>query len=194
MFQGRFLLIFILCLGGCLTPPYMHLRQPIYLITTPDFFSGCEDDPDGPAICKAERIAEVRKGVNDWFDHFDKPTRPQVIIVASAQDVPDEIGNRPIYLAIIKDFCLKGRAACYFFFTSFDPRPAIIFDNSDEITSSVVAHEFGHVLGRSIFHDDMPKDAGSIMSYTEHEYWVVPIDIQIFCEIHSECPAHEEKW
>ena len=78
---GRISFFFILCLGGCLTPPYIHLRQPTYLITTPEFFSGCEDDPSGLAACKAERIAEVRQGVNDWFDHFDKPTRPQVVIV-----------------------------------------------------------------------------------------------------------------
>ena len=191
---GRISLFFILCLGGCVTPSYIHLRQPTYLITTPEFFSGCGDDPRGPAVCKEERIAEVRNGVDDWFRHFDEPTRPQVVIVSSDQDVPSNIGNRPIYLAIIKGFCLKGRAACYFFFTSFDPRPAMIFDSSDEIISSVVAHEFGHVLGRSIFHNDMPKDTESIMSYSFGSLEVLPIDIKILCKIHRECPPHEKDW
>lgn len=187
-----FFFIIFLGLGGCYTQPYMNLRQPIYLVTDHSFFSDCQDNPKGPAACKEQRILEVKKGVNDWFKHFQESSRPEVIFVASGDNVPDDSENKPIHLRIQSGYCgSDGEAhpACYHH--SYDSDPAIVFDNYAEITPLMSAHEFGHALGRD--NDDTPEEIGSVMSYSVPTY-VLPIDIQLVCDAHDECPPHEDTW
>jgi len=190
--QTLFFLIMFLGLSGCVSPPYMNLRQPIYMITDHSFFAGCEEDANGPAACKEWRILQVKRGVSDWFEHFDEPTRPQVIIVASNGDIPDDSENTPIHLQIQSGYCNDSdgaHPACYHY--SYDSEPSIVFDSHVNIDPFLSAHEFGHALGRD--NDDTPEKVGSVMSYSIPTY-VLPIDIQMLCELHDECPSHEDTW
>lgn len=188
-----FFLFIFLAMVGC-TPPYLNLRQPIYLVTHKSFFFDCENEVDGLDACRERRIQAVRKGIDDWFKHFAEPTRPQAFIVASRDKIPANTQNPIIYLVIMKGFCRDKNVACYFFLTKYDFNPLIVFDSADDIDASISAHEFGHALGRNILHNDMPADADSIMSYTWPSDVVVPIDIKILCRIHDECPPHEDDW
>lgn len=192
---GKLLFLFIfLATVGCTKPPYLNLRQPIYLVTHKSFFFDCENEVGGLDACRERRIQAVREGIDDWFKHFAEPTRPLAFIVASRNEVPRNTPNPIIHLAVLKGFCGKKNAACYFFLTKYDFNPLMVFDSGDDIDAALAAHEFGHALGRSILHDDVPADVSSIMSYTWPAYTVKPIDIKILCRIHNECPAHEEDW
>lgn len=189
-----FFLFIFLATVGCTKPPYLNLRQPIYLVTHKSFFFDCENEVGGLDACRERRIQAVREGIDDWFKHFAEPTRPRAFIVISRNEVPPNNPNPIIHLAIMKGFCRGRNAACYFFLTKYDFNPLIVFDSADDIDATISAHEFGHALGRSIHHDDVPADGGSIMSY----YWptsiVMPADIKTLCRIHDECPPHEEDW
>lgn len=174
--------------------PYLNLRKPIYLVTDPSFWSACENDPAGYENCRALRIEQVSAGVNDWFKHFDAADRPRVTILYSKADLPSYPSNDPIYLKIKPGGCRTdgdkfNPPACYEH-TPFSPL-AIIFDSPEEIEPHF-AHEFGHALGRD--HDDMPKGVYSVMSYKLDSSYVLPVDIQIMCEAHHECPPHEDTW
>lgn len=180
------------------TSSYINLRHPIYLVIDKSFWSGCEDDPASYEACRMNRIEQINDGADDWFKHFDKVTRPQVVIVYSKADLPSNPINNPIYLKIKDGFCgmatkTQIAAACYT--DKFLSPPAIVFNLPENIISSHFAHELGHAFGRvGKEHNDMPKDTYSVMSYTLRSDHVVPIDIKILCETHPECPPHEDIW
>lgn len=205
-----FFLILFLGLGSCAKqtlvrpqpptpldlPPalYLDLRQPIYLIADPSFFSGCEKESFGPKLCQAERMDTMRSGINDWFGHFYGPFRPRAYIMRSYAGIPVDVANRPIHLRIKKGFCDQHAPgstswACYYYPANSDP--FIVFDSAIRITSRIAAHEFGHALGCG--HNEEPEGGRSVMrSLPDSD--VMPVDLKIFCQIHKECPAHEEKW
>ena len=181
----------VIGLGGCeAVPPYMDLREPIYMVTDSSFWIGCEDDGAGYEACRTLRVQQVENGVNEWFKHFDEATRPQVVIVYSKADLPSNRGNDPIYIKIKPGYCpvatsTPNAAACYSYQSS-----TMIFDSSENITPRTSAHEFGHALGRG--DNDVPENVYSVMSSTHDSEQVVPIDIKIMCKMHPECPPHED--
>ncbi len=185
-----FFFIFFLWLGGCIPKQHIDLRRPIYLITDPSLFSGCKKDIKGPAICKEWRLYQIRKGVNNWFKHFDEPMRPRVFIVPSHDDVPVDATNTVIHLQISKDYCESfNAAACYHY--KYRNESLIVFVSWKDITARVFAHELGHAFGRE--HDDTPEEIGSVMSYSVPTY-VLPVDITLLCQMHDECPAYNDVW
>lgn len=186
------LCICLLGLVGCDYRPYLDLNEPIYLVTEPSFFAGCEEAAEGQYICQEQRIDEVRKGTEGWFGHFAEPTRPQVVFVASRDAVPVGAQNTPIHLRISSGFCDDSNGkheACF----PYGPNkePAIVFEDKKYIGPMLAAHEFGHALG--IDHEDVPEGRNSVMTSTISAY-VVPLDIEILCQIHGECPPHENTW
>lgn len=195
MSQGRSMLFltFLVCLGGCIPRQRMDLRQPIYLVTDPSFFSGCKSDRKGPAICKEWRLYQVKLGINDWLKHFDEPMRPQTIIVYSHDDVPESAENPVIHLRVRKGYCDEGTppqvAACFHYI--YRGEALFVFEAGNEIDAQTVAHEFGHALGRE--HEDTSEDIGSVMSSSRRTR-VLPIDITLVCQLHEECPAYEDTW
>lgn len=177
---------------GCYSNPYLDLGEPIYMVTDQSFWSGCEADPAGYETCRANRIENVNRGIREWFSHFDEATRPQVVIVYTKEELPPNRVNEVIYLKIKQDGCWKdgkNHSACYR--TSPDSSPTIVFDASVGIIPFIAAHEFGHALGRG--HEDAPADVYSVMSYTLPSQ-VVPVDMDLLCQIHGECPPHENTW
>lgn len=189
MRKGVSFILGVLGLAGCeATSPYMDLDQPIYLITEDGFFAGCEEEND-TADCEKGRVREVRNGINDWFKHFAEPTRPQAVFVASQEDVPSDAENTPIHLQITSGLCSEDAVACYYY--EYDSEPIMAFVFLEYVIPIMAAHEFGHALGRD--HDDMPAGRKSVMTPKPSAY-VVPLDIQILCELHDECPPHESTW
>ena len=146
----------------------------------------------GFEVCRAVRVQQVENGVNEWFKHFDLATQPQVVIVYSKEELPPNLVNKVINIKVKSGGCFsdgKYHQGCFRY--AYGKTPEIVFDNSTGIMPFLVAHEFGHALGRD--HDDTAKDVYSIMSYTLQSY-VVPVDIDLLCEMHSECPPHENVW
>lgn len=185
-----FCLIFLAAICGCRSSasyPYMNLRHPIYMVAEKSFWSGCDKDPIGEEECRKLRVAQIYAGVNDWFRYFDKTTRPRVII-ASKKELPSRSVNQVIYLKIKKGLCNDKDGqhdACYHI--GHRARPEMVFDDSSHIYPSMVAHEFGHILGRN--HDDFPQSVPSIMlPFVLHSSQVLPEDIEFVCKLHSECP------
>lgn len=169
-------------------PNFINVRKPIYLVAESSFWSGCDNHPDGDSVCRALRVEQVLEGAREWFNYFDEADRPMVIFAYSTAEVPARTVNAPIYLKIEKDYCgfteeKIAYPACYKNY--FGSPPAIIFDLPEEIAPHI-AHEFGHALGRK--HNDMPEEAFSIMSYIQQAFHVLPIDIKIMCQTHTECP------
>lgn len=164
------------------------MRKPIYFVTDQSFWSGCNDFPDSNEACRTLRIEQINNGINEWFNYFNEAVRPQIVIVYSNADLPSNAANKPIYLKIKKDYCgqdneKKTYPACHK--VQLDSPHTIIFDSPEEIAPHI-AHEFGHALGRK--HNDMPEGAYSIMSYLFQSPHVLPLDIKIMCETHTECP------
>ena len=154
-----FFAIMVMCFGCVVEAPYMDLTQPIYLVAEESFFSGCEDHSDGLEACQQERIGEVEKGVGGWFKHFAEPTRPQVFIVMSRADVPNNAQNTPIHLRIEKDFC--AQVACYY--NDWGVEPSIVFNNRGALFPIMASHEFGHALWLG---HDVPEGRRSVMTPT----------------------------
>ena len=69
-------------------PSYLDLRHPIYMVTDKSFWSGCDKDPAGDKLCRAVRVTQIKEGVNQWFDYFDKADRPEAILVFSEAELP----------------------------------------------------------------------------------------------------------
>jgi hypothetical protein len=172
----------------CCKSSFINLREPIYLVADPSFWSDCKNHPDGENACRKLRVEQIKNGINEWLYYFDEFNRPQLIIAYSSGELPAHMVNTPIQLKIEKDYCGKTDEgepypACYK--DSLGSSPAIVFDLPEEIAPHI-AHEFGHALGRS--HNDMPEDAYSIMSYVLEAFHVLPLDIKIMCKTHTECP------
>lgn len=176
----------------------IDLREPIYLVIDKSFFSGCEYDPEKEEDCRKTRIKAINDGADDWFEHFNPTTRPKVVIVYSKADLPFSPINNPIYVKLEEKTCgltslENTAAACYRALKPYTPM--IIFNTANDITSGIFAHELGHALGRSGKHNDVPKNVYSVMSYPPLDSnRVLPIDIKILCEMHPECPPHEDTW
>lgn len=194
MKRGKIALFFTCFFGliGCDYRPYMDLNKPIYMITDPSLFAGCEESDDGVEACREERLQIVRNGVDDWFDHFNESSRPQVILVASRREVPVDARNTPIHLRISPGACDDSCGkhwACFQY--GYNQQPAMVFEDVKYLTPRMAAHEFGHVLG--VDHEDVPEGRNSVMTRNPSAY-VVPLDIDILCQIHDECPPHENTW
>ncbi len=164
---------------SCARPPHIDLRHPIYMVTDQSFWSGCNKYPAGYKACRAFRIKQVNDGINQWFDYFDRATRPRVTIVSSEKELPFGAVNEAIRLRIEAGFCDKGKAACYVY-GPFS-LPEIVFVDPSGITPILVAHEFGHALGL-----DHVSITGSVMFFQPY----VPVtlsDIKTMCKLHREC-------
>ncbi len=166
-------------------PPdlYYDLRQPIYLVVDESFWSGCEKD----AVCRASRIRQIHGGIDEWIDYFDGASRPQVLIFSSEDKLPEEGVNKIIHMQLQPDICGKTALACWFAHTK---PPKIVFAHQQWITAQIMAHEFGHVLGRD--DNDVPEGTKSIMSYQTQKV-VEPLDFEMMCKLHAECPAMKRK-
>lgn len=196
--RALFIFFAVLGLGGCgaASYSYMDLRHPIYMVTDKSFWSGCEDDSAGYEHCRDFRIRRINSGVDQWFGHFAEATRPQVVIVHTQEELPFYTFNDPIYLKIKPGCCWQNNEfhpAWYDYGSN-----QIVFDDPNYITTVIVAHELGHILG--LDHDSMPPGTYSVMSYILPTYkvpvpsYVVPTDLEMMCKIHSECPPHETIW
>lgn len=162
----------------------INLREPIYFVVEYSFYKDCDHVLENS--CLDDRLATFTAGINDWFGHFAKASRPKAIIVFSTDEIPVYARNPPIYLQIEDDGCIVDgsvRRACYM----QGPPTRIIFDNPENIDVPTSAHEIGHALGL----DHRPSD--SIMSYRDRNI-VQPIDIITLCELHKECPPHDTTW
>jgi len=191
--------ILILCLSfaafGCLERPHLDLGEPVWFVADESFYLGCDNDPAGYMACYAVRNHLIHQGVNEWFEYFPEANRPVALILWPEENVPNGAANELIRLKIEKGACDKPddpHPACYRW--SQDSRgrnrpPEIIFDHPDAINPSMVAHEFGHALGRD--DNDVPEWQYSVMSYTR-PFYVAPVDIDLLCALHPEveCPPH----
>jgi hypothetical protein len=172
-------------------PPYLDLRHPIYMVTDKSFWSGCEKDPAGDKLCRAIRIQQIKEGVAQWFDYFDKADRPEISLVFSEEELPSNLKNRVIHLGIDpgsqcgKETLGKGSIACY-----RHRIPEIVFQGAGWITPRIMAHEFGHALGRG--DNDVPEGTSSVMSYKKQSK-VLPLDIEMMCRLHVECQMVKRK-
>ncbi len=195
--RSFFIAITLVVICGCRTSyPYMNLRRPIYMMTDKSLWVGCKKDPTGETACRKFRVSQIQDGVDEWFRHFDEPTRPQVIIVSSKSELPRDLFNAVIYLRIQLGGCsayydgdgvMPG--ACYQ--VKRDSTPEIIFEEPDDVCASLVEHEFGHVLG--LKHMDPKKEIFSIMlPVVLPESYVMPVDVDAVCKLHAECPPHED--
>ncbi len=193
-------IIMVFCVSGC-GAPYFDLTQPIYMVTDDSFWTGCPtDDPVAYKDCQTFRVAQVEEGINQWFSHFAEATRPRVIIYRHLKDIPSDRFNVTIvHLRVSDSICEEIQnhtvGACYLY--GFFVEKAIVFVRPEYISVFLAAHEFGHVLNRSDDHNDMPPGIYSVMSYTLPSFllgaafYVLPIDIDLVCEIHSECPVRD---
>ena len=175
-------------------PRYISLQKPIYLVADPSFWTVCAKHPALAKTCRSVVTQIVRDGINSWLKHFNADKRPELVIVDSSKDVP-ALANTPIHLRIIKNGCVLedgAHPACYR--TDMDVLQAIVFSEPNSISTRLVTHEFGHALGRIYTHNDMPKGKYSVMSYNLPSGYVLPLDIQIMCATHTECPPHEDTW
>ncbi len=175
--------LFVVC--NCSRPPYFNLRKPIYLVTHQSFWSGCEVDSESEMECRSYRVAQLNAGIAQWLDPLKDTLHSQAFIFLSEEQVPPKRVNSIIYLRVQSGFCGKGHGACYAWaLSSHSPSVEIVFDSPSEIMPRVMAHEFGHVLGRD--DNDVPKGVGSVMSYTIKTN-VSPLDIKMMCRLHHEC-------
>lgn len=171
--------------------PFLNLREPVYIVADQSLWSGCEDDPTGDEACHVLRVEQINKGVSQWFDYFDKATRPLAVVVNSETDVPLDRVNPIITMYIRPGSCpyknsIKLHAACFKKIDNLSSE--IVFNSAGYIYPSLVAHEFGHALGR--VHNDFAKDVHSIMfPFVKLEAHVLSADIDLLCGIHAECPA-----
>jgi hypothetical protein len=164
------------------------------MVTDPSFWVGCQDDAMGYEGCRERRINWVNKGADQWFSHFDEAFRPHVEVLYSTDDLPSDQVNEIIYLSVSSGFCGakddgKNYIACYR--TGFGS-PKIVFDDPLYIAPVVTAHELGHAFGRG--HNDTSDGAYSVMSYEFKSLYVLPIDMDLMCSMHGDCPPHENTW
>lgn len=189
----RSFLIVIALLIGCSSSklPSFNLRYPIYMLADKSFWSGCEKDPTGNEVCQGLRIQEINSGIEQWYGQLDKTLYPPPIIVYSKEKVPAGQVNDLVVLRIEPGFCGVGKAACFAYRSaSSSSSPEIVFDDPRWITANIMAHEFGHVLGRD--DNDLPAVIGSIMSYTTRTD-VTPLDVKMVCDLHPECLKAKQK-
>lgn len=165
---------------------YLNLREPIYFVVDPSFSTGCDGDTD---VCVKKRLDVFRAGLDDWFKHFPKRFRPKTIIVFSPEEMPLRAVNFPISLQIKENGCVLGVPPTKYFgcYLTDSGSPRIIFNDPGQITTPTSAHEFGHALGLN------HRDTYSIMSWGKGNK-VLPIDMNDLCNLHQECPPHDETW
>lgn len=166
---------------------YYNLRYPIYLVVDESFYFGCEQSPTDEAACRALRLQHIKEGVNEWLDYFDDANRPKVVFFPSTEKPPSDSANKTILVRMQSVIC--GRAALACWFERKDP-PEIVFANRRWIIPRIMAHEFGHVLGRG--DNDVPAGTVSIMSYNTQKA-VEPLDIKMVCKLHRECKMEKLK-
>lgn len=187
--------IAFIIISGCKSGPYYNLRKPIYLVTEQSFWFGCEEDPRGYEGCQKYRLQQVGSGIEQWFGPLYNTLHPIYFIVDSRSKAPHNLVNETIYLKIEKGNCGKDAygkreaGACYGRDHWYSRRLYIVFENPNQITARVMAHEFGHTLGRD--DNDVPKGTGSVMSY-DTPTDVLLMDIEKMCKLHYEC--RKVKW
>jgi hypothetical protein len=189
----RAILMLAVALGifGCEQPAF-DLREPIYLVAEDSFWQGCDDDPAGYEACAASRVAIIYESVDMWFRHWSAENRPLGILISKGQDVPGQ--NEPVYLKIDWSECRSRPGAITASCFSWGPSDPvkIIFKEPKYITLNIMTHEFGHVLG--LDDNTAPDGKISIMSYGIWEVCVVPLDIEMVCELHREVKCPELMW
>ena len=167
------------------SPPdlYYDLREPIYLVIDESFWSGCEKD----VVCRASRLRQINGGIDEWMDYFEDSSRPQVLIFSSKDELPVEGVNKIIHVQLQPEICGKTALACWFAHTK---PPKIVFAHQQWTTPCIMAHEFGHVLGRD--DNDVPEGVKSVMSYATQKM-VEPLDFKMMCKLHAECKGMKHK-
>lgn len=186
----RAMLVLALLSGlfGC-GRPHFDLRHPIYLVADDSFWNGCGDDPAGYTSCQQGRIETVYHGIGIWTKHFSEPTRPKVLLVYPAANVPADAVNEPIFLMIDEGSGCDGKkwVACY----QWGPArtTSIVFRHQTGISPLIVAHEFGH----AIWMGDHIHDRVSIME-PMITFYVTPLDVSEMCAVNGACPSHEDTW
>lgn len=187
--RSFFIAIAVFGICSCARAPYFDLRHPVYMVADKSLWSGCgEKDSAGYETCRAFRVKQIYSGLSQWFDYFDKANRPLAVIVYSEEELPANRVNSVIYLKIKAGCCGKGYAAHYDRWPVSSPE--IVFDRSFWITPRLVAHEFGHALGRG--DNDVPEGTYSVMSYKMPTF-VLPRDIKMMCRLHHECRMVKRK-
>jgi hypothetical protein len=189
----RSFLIVIVFLLGCNSSksPHFNLRHPIYMLADKSLWSGCDQDPAGYEVCHGLRVQEINSGIEQWYGWLDSDFYPPPIIVYSKEKVPVGQVNDLVVLRLERGFCGVGKAACFAYRSaSSSSSPEIVFENPSWITSNIMAHECGHVLGRD--DNDLPAAIGSVMSYDARTD-VTPLDVKMVCDLHPECLKTKQK-
>lgn len=184
--RSFFLSVALVLVCSCTSRPYKDLRHPIYMVTDQSFWSGCENFRAGPKACREFRVKQINDGVDQWFKFFEEAIRPRTVIVSSKWKLPLHLVNNPIYLRIESGFCGNNASACHAWgdhTTSLSEE--IVFESYFLVTPRIMAHEFGHVLGRG--DNDVPIGTSSVMSYMMQTD-VLLLDFKMMCALHRECP------
>ncbi len=166
---------------------YYDLRQPFYLVVDESFYVGCDQALANETACRALRLQHIKEGVNQWLDYFDDSNRPQGVFFPSTENPPANRVNKTIHVGMQSIICGKAALACWF---ANKEAPKIVFAARRWIIPRIMAHEFGHVLGRG--DNDVANGVSSIMSYNTQKK-VEPLDFEMMCNMHPECKTMKRK-